>query len=750
METVRGENTVTKTPRESPRQLNVGPVVVHTVSGRIRGPRGSRRLDPKVLAVLLRLVTAEGHVVTREELLADVWPGVVVSDTALSRCIYQARKALGEVSGDDTSPIETLPKRGYRLAWPVDRADRSARQVSQPQHPRWATLAGFTVAMAIVLAGLGIIRLPDIQLGVRPDVRIAVFPPDDLSAGRNQRPFAVGLAREIAHELARLPGMTVIGRISTLSEQPRSASLVDLAERLDADFALGGSIRAIGDDHRVLLDLRHLPDGEVLWSQSFLLEADAPFDVIRNVVYETAQRLEFSVDPDRPDGSTRNPTAFQAYLAAASAPDYAARKAQLEQAVQLDPGFARAWNRLAAIEVMPVWNGETTVETAWARAEPNVERALELVPDLPDALVTLGRFRREFGDLDGAIALFRRALEQDPGHAFAAANLGLVLRFSGRFEEALSVHRQGVAMDPLDAAAVARLGTSYWFVEKHDQAERQYRRAAELAPGNAEIYDSWAGMLAMGRGRFDLALAKIEEKMRIESRPTPRTLGTRASLADTLGLIGVASESWQRAALASTSGEYIDARQAWCMMARGETVAAGKLLTNAGFDGKPDPHAQLILGLIDLANGESGSFLRRAEAVLGEMYADGLINSRDTIDGALVLAFAYQANGRDESAQRLLKMIRDTVGVPQSREHFWLATVLAMSGDVTGALAELGRSPPGWVRSWAPLAMQDARYAALHDSKAFTALIAGHLRELERQRVAYLAEADAARISLLD
>jgi DNA-binding winged helix-turn-helix (wHTH) protein len=71
------------------------------------------------MAVLLRLAAAGGNVVSRETLLADVWCGVVVTDFALSRCIYQLRKNLGSVSERRDSPIDTLPKRGYSLTWPV-------------------------------------------------------------------------------------------------------------------------------------------------------------------------------------------------------------------------------------------------------------------------------------------------------------------------------------------------------------------------------------------------------------------------------------------------------------------------------------------------------------------------------------------------------------------------------------------------------------------------------------------------------
>jgi Tol biopolymer transport system component/DNA-binding winged helix-turn-helix (wHTH) protein len=97
--------------------FRLGELTVEPLTGEIRGPAGRERLDPKVMEVLWLLARQPGQVVFREELLRRVWPGVVVSDDALSRCIYQLRRHLNDVAGNDSYKelLETLPKRGYRL-----------------------------------------------------------------------------------------------------------------------------------------------------------------------------------------------------------------------------------------------------------------------------------------------------------------------------------------------------------------------------------------------------------------------------------------------------------------------------------------------------------------------------------------------------------------------------------------------------------------------------------------------------------
>jgi Tol biopolymer transport system component/DNA-binding winged helix-turn-helix (wHTH) protein len=99
------------------RRFFLDQFTVDPLAGEVRGSAGREQLDPKVMAVLVVLAERAGSVVRREELLAKVWPGMVVTDDVLSRCIYQLRRHLSQAGGNDRCRrlLETLPKRGYRL-----------------------------------------------------------------------------------------------------------------------------------------------------------------------------------------------------------------------------------------------------------------------------------------------------------------------------------------------------------------------------------------------------------------------------------------------------------------------------------------------------------------------------------------------------------------------------------------------------------------------------------------------------------
>ena len=722
--------------------FRLGVVDVDPGTGTATGPGGSVHLDPKVIEVLTCLVAARGNVVSRESLMKEVWADVIVTDFALSRCIYQLRKALSAVAQTDDSAIETLPKRGYRLNWPME--DRVSDQglARKGRVQNLAIAAGIAVVL-LVGASLWVFRdqlYTDKKTGPPvggEDVRLVVFPFEDLSEDQDQQVFSSGLAREVLHQLAALPDLCLIGRSSSFNIAGRDT--LEHARLLGADYLLEGSIRPIGSNRRVLVDLKTVPEGEQLWSHSFLLEPDAPFHVMQRVAEETVKLFQFSTDPGSIRASTTNLEAFESYLNSFETRNIDVKRRVLQRAVDLDPKFARAWNRLAAIEVLPVWNGETTVGEAWERSRPLVEKALEIDPGLPGTFVTLGRFRREFGGFDEAIELFQKALELDPGHRFASANLGMMLRFSGRFEEALAIHEMAVAMDSLDALSRVRLGTSQWFMENHEKASRQYERAAELAPENEEIYDSWSAMLALGMGHFDRALIKMKQKKAIEGQPTPRTLVAAARWASVLGLDDLAERDLhlaQRLAPEYTGSSLVLATH---RLARGEDASARNLALRLLEDSETDPDAHLILGMLDLEAGLPDRFLERVQSTFPEMQMS-LTELRPTqIDTALVVALANLSNGRKETATPLLQAVVDALDGPRSREHFWLAAAHAMRGDIEQAISELRTSPPGWIRQHSRLLMRDPRFAALHDLPEFQALITEHIEALDRQREVFEA-----------
>ncbi len=722
-----------------PPRFRVGDVEVTPDSGSVSGPRGDAQLDPKVMAVLACLAQARGELVPRDQIMENVWAGVVVTDFALSRCVYQLRKVLIEVSAAATPPIETLPKRGYRLAWEISAGAHTPSSPRQPVSTNRVTWGIVAVALAAVVAGLAINAsrtAPDARaLEITPNfpVRVAVLPLEDVSPDGSQAVFASGLTREIVHQIARLPVVVAVGRDSVFGTAEGRAPDLETARLLEVELLLSGSVNALGTARRILVDLRTVPEGELLWSHSYLIEEDAPFVMLPDVASSVAQALDFNANGASARMATENLAAFEAYVAAGEADNDDVKRQLLERALELDPRFAAAWNALAAIEIMPSWNGLVTIDDAWHRAKPYLDRALEIDPESPQTLVTLGRFQRNRGETEAAIASFSRALELDPGYGWASANLGLALRWTGRYEEALAIHAAAVTMDPLSPAAQTRLGTSHWLMGHFDEAARHYQRAIDLDPSYEEVYDSWSGMLAFGLGRFDDALTMMGRKMGVKAEPSVRTLTAVGSLASILGNDTEAMAYWQRAA--EINPDYVDIHHnlARHHLVQGESVAARRSALTALHLFPADADAQLVLAILDLESGDHLAFVDRIRAAY-PAYFDGVPDLPAAhLDVALLVAQAMGEAGMVDEKLRLLSAIEDSIDTPRARQHVWLAAVHAIRDETELALQYLNASPPGRVREVAALLMRDPRFASLREDSEFQTLIAQHLAALRAQ-----------------
>lgn len=206
------------------------------------------------MAVLVELDRRSGEVVSKEQLLNTVWPDTVVSDAAVSRCIYQLRRGLREVlPDDDGTPIETLAKRGYRL----------------------------NVSLRF--------GLPEQSgEGVANQNSIAVLPFVDMSANRDQEYLADGIAEELINGLSKLEQLRVTARTSSFRFKGRDDDVRSIAGALGVAAVLEGSVRKSGDRLRITAQLIDARDGSHRWSETYDHETKDIFalqdDVARNVI----------------------------------------------------------------------------------------------------------------------------------------------------------------------------------------------------------------------------------------------------------------------------------------------------------------------------------------------------------------------------------------------------------------------------------------------------------------------------------
>ena len=202
------------------------------------------------------LAERSGQVVAREALLDRIWPGVVVADESLSRCIYELRRQLAPAAGDEQNykeVIETLPKRGYRLNGEVTlvaAAGASSGGSTRRRRTAWV-LAGFVVAILAVIAWRGMhLTQPDSARSNTAGYSLAVLPFDDMSETQDQAYLADGVAEEILDKLNQSKDLRVIARTSSFMFRGSRLDIKEIARKLKVSHILEGSIRKSGDFRR--------------------------------------------------------------------------------------------------------------------------------------------------------------------------------------------------------------------------------------------------------------------------------------------------------------------------------------------------------------------------------------------------------------------------------------------------------------------------------------------------------------------
>jgi transcriptional activator of cad operon len=230
------------------------------------------RLEARTLRLLMYLANRAGETVGIDELLDQVWPGVVVTQDS----VYQAITALRRLLGDDAKKptyIVTVPRLGYRLIAPVRAAVEEPVSAVPPPMLAPAPRAGVARRLAlwcaaIVLAGAGFLYW---RISAAPDARsVAVLPFLDLtSQAMNEEYFADGLTEELIDRLSRAPGFKVPPASSSFFYKDKKLPPSRIARDLGVAYLLEGSLRESGDTLRITARLTRAADGYVLWTTSY-------------------------------------------------------------------------------------------------------------------------------------------------------------------------------------------------------------------------------------------------------------------------------------------------------------------------------------------------------------------------------------------------------------------------------------------------------------------------------------------------
>jgi len=415
-------------------------------------------LTPKALDTLHFLVQHPGELLDKSTLIAAVWPNVVVEENNLNQVVSALRRALGDGSGGRRF-IVTVPGRGYQFVAPV----REVPDAVPSPSPAVSALTGDRAS-------------------------IAVLPFASLSGDPEKDYFGDGIAEELIHLLARVPGLKVPARTSSFAYKGRNIDVRVIARELGVGMLLEGSVRSAGDSIRVTAQLVDAESGYHIWSQTFDRRFADVFRLQDELAGAIVQKLGPSfATPAAPllqdDPPTRNVEAYRLYLQARAiffsgglTVERIERMLEtVERSIVLDGGFARAHAlrgyALGMLEQFGRHRPDTLDE-----AMREAERALALDPQLAYAHVLNATLQAGRGEWLAADASFRRAIALDSQEPTTYLSHAVwVLGTAGHMRDAVEQGLRSYHLAPAMVGAVMTLAGFYGLVGQ-DELMEQYLR----------------------------------------------------------------------------------------------------------------------------------------------------------------------------------------------------------------------------------------------------------------------------------
>jgi adenylate cyclase len=515
---------------------------------------GSRALD-----VLRMLVERSGELVSKDELVAAVWSGIVVEDSNLTVQISILRRVLdGAAAG--SSCIQTVAGRGYRFVAPVAHGPNGAdsvvnipiasertghRRSSRPWHLWLAGLAA-VAAMALV-AFFGWDHRWFSESGA-PRLSIVVLPFADLSNDPGQEYFADAVTGDLTTDLSRIKDSFVIAHTTAVTYKGKPLDVKQISRDLGVRYVLEGSVQRLGERIQVNVQLLDGGSGSHVWADRFdtdrrdLAEAQSEITgrlartLNTELTRDAGHRIEeeHAADPDARDLVMR---ARALWMQGYSAEINKKVLDLSERALAIDRGSVDA--RIAVGRTLAAGIGDSfsnDVEKDQARAEQLLLEALDRDPNRSSAHEAMGLLRRVQGRWAESQAEFERAIALDRNDPWAMRQLGMTVLIQGKPESAIPYLENSIRLDPYAPnlfIAYLHLGNAYLFLGHTDQAIELLRKAEVANPSIWYVHLALAGALGL-RGDVDEARREIAEVLKL--KPDANSFARLRAIGATTGI----------------------------------------------------------------------------------------------------------------------------------------------------------------------------------------------------------------------
>jgi TolB-like protein len=462
-------------------------------------------VEPQVFDILHYLVRNRERVVSKDDLIASVWKGRIVSESTLSSRITAVRHAIGD-RADEQRLIRTIPRKGFRFIGEITvQKNNLPPPDSHPTYPQ---------------AGQGL-RLPD-----KPS--IAVLPFQNLGDDIAQGYFVDGIVEDITIGLSQFSQLFVVARSSSFTYKGLNVDVKQIGQELGVRYVLEGSIRKAAGQLRITVQLINTLTAVQLWAAHFDGALDQVFDLQDQVTSGVVGIIAPKIEQAEIERAKRKPTgsldAYDYYLHGLACLYRDTKEANDEalrlfgKAIELDPNFAVAYGMSALCYVVRWWkHWMLEPQKEVSEAARFVNRAAESGRNDAMALSAAGMAAGlVVRDLDRAVVLLDRSLLLNPNLAISWVRSAWVRIFLGKFDLAIEHANRAMRLSPLDPFLVgmqSAIAFAYFCAGRYDRsavwAEEAVREQPNFAPALRVLAASSASLGRMKEATQ--ALVRLKE-----------------------------------------------------------------------------------------------------------------------------------------------------------------------------------------------------------------------------------------------
>lgn len=454
-------------------------------------------LTARLLDLLLLLAIRRGEVVTKEEILLEVWHGEAVEENNVAVAVSTLRRALSDNPGE-REYIETVPKRGYRFVAKVHEA--------------------------------GIVIQEQSELAQS----IAVLPFTNEGGDESLEYLSDGITTSVISILAHLPLLRVVAFNTSSKYKGRIDNILEVGREIGANTVLVGRVGNSGGKLFVGVELVNVKDGTRIWGEQY---DRVPSDILllqAEIAQEISENLRLRLTANESKGFAKNHTssveAYHFYLKGkyfskgCTAEEVRKGIKCFEQAIEIDPRYALAYAGLAdARHLLVAWHAQPPA-VIYPMARQSALKALEIDDSLSEAHASLAFIEFHTRNWQVAEQGFKRSIALNPNNDLAFRRYSMYLSAMGRLREAIEVCEKGLILDPLSSHMRTQLARHYYYARDYDRALEECGEALDL---NKDWPDAHAvtGLIYLKKGMYKEALEAFRRTANLlPDDPEPRML----------------------------------------------------------------------------------------------------------------------------------------------------------------------------------------------------------------------------------